>query len=141
MTERRTPSISISCDDLNTNRGLDNIARIGLPIHGDVIVTFPGVGRFVAENRKPLAKVEPGVHISLFEGEFPMDGKGLFGPRGRLHHLLHAFEDPRRGNIPRYRHWFNFLRFNGSVYSINTISFYFITDARDASFELYCYRA
>lgn len=107
MNERPTPAISISCDDLNTRRGLDNIARVGLPIHGDVIVTQPGVGRFVAQNRDRLAKVEPGVHISLFEGEFPNDGKGLFGPRGRLHHLLHEIEDPRKARIPRYRHWFN----------------------------------
>ncbi|MBI5018972.1 ChbG/HpnK family deacetylase [Candidatus Gottesmanbacteria bacterium] len=107
MNERLPPSISISCDDLNTKRGLDNIARTGLPIHGDVIVTLPGVGRFVAENRQSLAKVEPGVHVSLFEGDFPKDSKGLFGPRGRLHFLLHEIEDPKKNKFSRYRHWFN----------------------------------
>lgn len=111
MLERQPPAISITCDDLNTERGLENIERTGLPIHGDVIVTgvqrFPEVRYFVKKHKGRLERVEPGVHISLFDGEFPQDRKNLFGNRGRLHAMLHEIEDPKRLHDPHYRRKFN----------------------------------
>lgn len=111
MTEH-FPSIAISCDDLNSPRGLENIERTAfLPIHGDVIVTnvekYPDVTNFVRDHRRRLERVQPGVHISLFDGRFPTDNKGLFGNRGRLHHLLHEIESPQNHREPHYRRDFN----------------------------------
>lgn len=112
MRETRPP-IAISCDDLNSVRALDNIERTGLPVHGDVIVTnvrrFQDVRQFVRENRPRIARAEPGVHISLFEGEFPKEvaGKQLFGEEGLLHRLLHEAEGNEKHITRHFRSHFN----------------------------------
>jgi hypothetical protein len=112
MLETRPP-LAICCDDLNSTRALDNIERVNLPIHGDVIVTdvekYQNITQFVAENRARLAKVEPGVHISLFEGKFPeaKRGKQLFGEEGLLHRMLHEVEHPHAKQTRHFRSHFN----------------------------------
>ena len=107
------PPIAISCDDLNSPRALDNIELVKLPIHGDVIVTnvrrFPDVGQFIRENRARLERTEPGVHISLFEGEFPKETTGtqLFGEAGFLHRMLHEAEGEHTHLSRHFRSHFN----------------------------------